>query len=272
MQYSMSNLKLLSNHKQEKAVTNQDSEVDKVYKELIDSEIENLLQSEETYQFQSTPLKPAKAIKEDHKRQLKEELEQRELRGHIVQAYDLIMNQLPQKVSLAEFDQLKGEFEKSVNHFDDISQKPAEFIDQLSSLQEIYGISDESMTLIYSLAYGYLEKREFKNADSLLYFLTLLNPTVRSFWIALGISLQNQGKYEESKIMFETAQTLDSDNPEAFILGAQVDLQLNNSEMAQEQLKIAEKIINHSNHLDNKQDLINQINNLIMQINLNKQD
>jgi tetratricopeptide (TPR) repeat protein len=210
MQRPVSDWNILS--KEKKPTTTREAVLNELYESFIDSEIDNLLETDETYQFQSTPLKTAEAIKADHRRQLKEELEQKELREHIVKAYDLIMNELPQRVSPAEFDQLKQEFNKSLDHFYEISQKPVEFIDQLSSFQEIYGISNESMVLIYSLAYTYLENQEFKNAESLLYFLLLLNPAISSFWFALGICLQNQGKDEESKIMFETAQALDSES------------------------------------------------------------
>lgn len=261
MQYSTFHRNDVIQEKREESIKKRQVELDEIYERFIGSEIEGLLENDETYQYQSTPLKTAEAIKEDHKHKIREELEQKELRRHITQAYDLIMQRLPQMISPTEFDQLKEEFTKSADYFYEISQKPPEFIDQVGSLQDCYGISDVSMMLMYSLAYTCLKNQEFSNAESILYFLTLLNPAISIFWIGLGISLQNQGK-EESKIMFETAQILDPMNPNAFILGAESDIQFKNKEQAEEQLKIAEEIINNSISIENKKDLINKINYL----------
>src|SRR4029077_14321264 len=118
------NLHHLSQEK--KPIQSQQTELDKFYEKIIDGELENLLETDQTYEFQSTPLKSAQLIKASHKRQIKEEMEQKEIREHISHAYDLIMSELPKMISPAEFEKLSEEFSNSVKNLQKMSQKSEE--------------------------------------------------------------------------------------------------------------------------------------------------
>lgn len=226
--------------------------LDEFYEQVIDSQVEGFLEEDSYYQMQATPLKSAATVKEEHKRQIKEELEQKELRNHITHAYELIMNQLPHLIEATEFEKLKEEFANSIDHFNSMETKSQ------TSLQEVAGISDASLKHIYSLANVLVQDKQYKDAESLLNFLILLNPAIPFFWTALGATLQGQSKYEESTAFFQIAQTLDPTDPESFIMGAFSDSQLNHQEEAKKQLAIAEEILANST-LENKEELTKQI-------------
>jgi tetratricopeptide (TPR) repeat protein len=241
-------------------------ELDEFYEKSIDSQLDDLLEDDTYYQMQSTPLKPPAAVKADHRRQIKEQLEAKELRDHIRRAHELIMTQLPTMISPAEFDKLKDEFAKSVSHFIEMSKKSEEELNQYMSLQEICGISDESIEHIYALAYSLLKSKEFKDAESVLTFLVLLDPDISFFWSALGVSLQGQAKYEDSAVILEIAQVLNPEDPNAFILGAQSQIHLKQKEEARKQLDAAAKILVDSTEIENKNELLDQVNSLKNQL------
>jgi hypothetical protein len=252
--------------KKSEAIKTQTDKLDEFYEKTIENQLDDLLEDDEYYQLQSTPLKSSTAVKADHRRQIKEQLEARELREHVKRAHELIMMQLPSMISPAEFDKLKDEFNQSVSHFIEMSKKKEEELNHYISLQDICGISDESMGHIYALAYSLLKTKEFKDAESVLTFLILLNPDISFFWSALGVSLQGQAKYENSVVILEIAQALNSSDPNAFILGAQSQINLHQKEEARKQLNAAAKILADSTTIKNKKELALQIDALKNQL------
>jgi tetratricopeptide (TPR) repeat protein len=261
-----SNFDINSLIKENTSSKNPKDQLDEFYEKAIDSQLDGLLEADDYYQMQSTSLKPPEMAKADHRRQIKEQLEAKELRNHIKRARELITNQLPTMISPIEFNKLKDEFDKSVSHFIEMSQKSEEELNHYISLQEICGISDESLGHIYTLAYSLLKTKEFKDAESVLSFLVLLNPDISFFWSALGVSLQGQAKYEDSAVILETAQKLNPLDPNAFILGTQSKIYLNQKEDARKLLNAAAKILVDSTTIENRKELALQIDSLRNQL------
>src|SRR5437868_6754345 len=93
------------------------SKLDVLLEELIESQVDELVQDDAYYEMFATPLKPASSFKKDHRKQLIEFFQLKDLRSHLEIAPDLIINLLPSYVSAAEFSQIKEELDQSGEHF-----------------------------------------------------------------------------------------------------------------------------------------------------------
>src|SRR4051794_20353500 len=84
-----------------------------------------------------------------------------------------------------------------------------EFVTSGKKMQELLGISDVTLNRYYSVAKDLLHEKNWADAKDVFNFLTLLNPFMFQFWIGLGISEIEQGKYLEALAAFTMSETID---------------------------------------------------------------
>lgn len=175
--------------------------------ELIESQVEELIQSDDFYQKLATPLKSASVIKQEHRQQLTEFLQFKEQIARLDQAQKLITDLMPSFIPPVEFDKIKQELDNSGAHFSDFMEK-AEDSDRPILLQEMFGLSDETLMHVFALGKDLIEKGHFQDACSLFAFLTTLAPHVPSYWILEGVCFENLNLHEETKAAFTAANFL----------------------------------------------------------------
>ena len=182
--------------------------------DFIESQIDDLIQEDDYYQAFATPLKSASIIKQEHKRKLEDFFKFSEQRSRIEHAEKLISDLMPTFVSTIEFAEIKEEFDNSASHFsrfiatkeDEISKRPI-------LLQEMLGLSDETLLHIYSLGRSLFQKNQYEDALALFTFLTILAPHVSSYWIFEGACFQIQSSNEEALAAFNAAKFLNPLDP-----------------------------------------------------------
>lgn len=182
--------------------------------ELIETEVESLIQDDDYYQYLATPLKPAAVCKQAHRNQLTEFLQFKEYRERLERAEDLITNMMPAFVSVDDYAKIKEEMDNSSDYFsrfmESASQEPS---DKPILLQEMLGLSDETLLHIYAFGRDLVEKGNTKDALALFAFLTLLAPHVASYWISEGVCMQDLNLHEEAIAAFNGAKFLNPQDP-----------------------------------------------------------
>lgn len=223
---------------------------DELYEKAIaeaKANIDDLLESDSYYQALATPLKPASVLKAEHRRRLLAELEAKEMRAHLSEAFVLIDSLLPTLISPVEFASVKKEFAASHDQVLAASEKPAS--DRPQIMQQLFGLSNATLVSIYKLAYHLLNEKRFKEAQSVLCLLTFLAPDLAEFWLALGNALCGQDKEHDALPCYDVAKQLKPNDPAAFVCAAQIHLRLKQKSEALQELESAEKIIAESPEL-----------------------
>ncbi|MES2199658.1 MAG: tetratricopeptide repeat protein [Chlamydiota bacterium] len=111
------------------------------------------------------------------------------------------------------------------------------------SWQNFLNLSNETLLWIYNLGYRCFEEKKYKEASSLFLILTLLNPLVCDYWVALGFAQRGLLLDASALNSFVTATTLNPDNPAARYQAADIYLQLKQPTEAIEELEALLKII-----------------------------
>lgn len=183
---------------------------------LIEEEVDTLLEHDNYYQMLSTPIKPASVIKQQHRRQLVEFFELTDLQAQLDAAQSLILSGLPDLISAQDFSKVKNEIDESTDHFFsfvEMQEERQEKSEHPVLLQEMFGFSNETILHVYALGANLVEKGNFPDARVLFTFLTTLAPHVSSYWVALGVCLQELNKQEDAVISFGAANFLEPMNP-----------------------------------------------------------
>lgn len=186
--------------------------VDTMLENLIESQVESLIQDDSYYQMFATPLKPASAFKNAHKKQLIEFFKLTELRSQLENAPDLILTLMPQYLSQPEMDKIKTELDNSGDHF-------LKFVESMKEtekpilFQEMFGLSDDTLLKVYDLGVNLVKQGYYEDANTLFVFLATLAPHVASYWIAQGACLQALDRQEEAVAVFNAAKFLNPSDP-----------------------------------------------------------
>lgn len=186
-----------------------DTQSDLLLNELIESQVEELIQDHDYYQGLATPLKSSAICKQEHIRQLTEFFQFAEQRARLEHAQKLITDLMLPFVSPIEFNKIKEELDNSSSHFSHFMETKAnEEAERPILIQEMLGLSDETLMHIYALGQDLVEKGQFQDALALLTFLTLLAPHVPSFWILEGVCFKNLNLHEEATAALSAAKFL----------------------------------------------------------------
>lgn len=129
-------------------------------------------------------------------------------------------------------------------------------------MQELLGISNSCMELIFRLAKGLFEKGEYDHAFSLASLLTILNPLVYAYWTACALSLIHLQRPQEALLPLAVATLLNIEEPAPRIWSAECYLAIKDVRSAKEELKCAEELVK-SRGLDGWDEAISRIKNYI---------
>lgn len=83
--------------------------------------------------------------------------------------------------------------------------------------QEILGITDDELVVIYSLAREYYQRTAYHEAQALFLLMLEINPTVALSWQGLGMCLEQEAKYKEAAALYIMAAELDEDDFNPYI-------------------------------------------------------
>lgn len=202
------------------------------FQEVLESQMSPLLQEDSDYEYYATPLKPAKAIKQAHANQLKEFIKFKEIHTQLDKAAELI----PQLISDST---VKNELDQSGKNFFQSIEEEKE-----ASLQEMFGLSDETLIQIYAKSVELIENKNFEEAFTLLVFLTTLAPHVPSYWIAEGVCLQNLTRHAEAIEVFNVVKLLGASHLESFTYAIESHLALKNKDGAKQALEEFKEALN----------------------------
>lgn len=109
--------------------------------------------------------------------------------------------------------------------------------------QELLGITQEKLGMLFEEAVHLLQQGRFDEAKKGLEVLVKMNPYVPDFWIALGMCDQKFGKFEEALQSFLVAQTLDVERTETYLEAIDCCVELNRKTMAVKILNDAKKMM-----------------------------
>lgn len=185
--------------------------------DIVKQEVETFIPDESYYKMFATPLKPPSAFRNAHREKLIDFFKFEELQEQLEEAPKIILNLMPTFVPVDDFTKIKDELNKSINHFIRIAISMGESSEKPPILQELFGISDESLVHIYELGIDLVKQNNHKDANALFVFLTTMTPYVPSFWIAQGACLQALDRHEDAVEMFKTAKLLKPVDPLALV-------------------------------------------------------
>jgi tetratricopeptide (TPR) repeat protein len=216
------------------------NEEDHYFEELSNSIVDSFLHDDNYYECLATPLKPAKVIKMQERRELANALQFKAIRSQMKTAEELLRINLKNLVSEADFYSIITELDRAPTHFEEkISslkkeeeEKEKEEEEKVISLQELFGFSNETLMHFYELVCSLVAQNEFEKANAILVFLEMLAPHISSYWIAHGVNLQAMQKYLEAIEVFSLAKSLDPKDPEPSFSSLECYLALNEKEKA----------------------------------------
>ena len=118
----------------------------------------------------------------------------------------------------------------------DPSQLTDETLDQIvdrfqnhgATFKEIKGISDDELEAMYALAHGQLQNGRFEQAETMFRFLCLNDHLSHKYWLAMGICLKEQEKFEEAVNALGVAGLLNMEDPRAAFAAAECHVRLGN--------------------------------------------
>lgn len=113
-------------------------------------------------------------------------------------------------------------------------------IAQGNSLQEVLGISENTIESIYKLAKYLYEQQLFEESSGAFYLLAFLNPSCETFWIGLGNSEYFLHNFKEALLAYSLAIQIDEENPHYHLLVAKCHKALGNKTAALASLGIAQ--------------------------------
>lgn len=142
-------------------------------------------------------------------------------------------------------DAVEADFKKIIDGIEKV-EDPSSLVGE-KSLKEQFGVHDETLRWIYSIGFNLFQEQSWKQATSIFVLLTLLHPTVRDFWMALGLSLGKQKLTDEALQAFTFVSTLDPKHAPSRYESAKLYLHKKEAKEALEEIHILEKIIQEKN-------------------------
>ena len=157
---------------------------------------------------------------------------------------EVISHELSQ-VAPAQRESFEADFQKvqkGIEKIEDPSCLKGE-----KSLKEMFDVQDETLRWLYSIGFKLFQEKCWEQSSSVFLLLTLLHPTVRDFWMALGFSLEKQQKAHEALQAFSFASVLDPKHAPARYESAKLYLHKKEAHEALEEIQILETIIQEQN-------------------------
>lgn len=220
-----------------------DSDSDLLLNELIESQVDELIQDDEYYQGFATQLKSAESVKQGHIKQLAEFFKFQEYHTRLEHAQRLITDLMPAYVSVDAFAKIKQELENSGTHLSQFIESEQKSSERPILLQEMFGLSDETLIHIYAFGRGLVEKNNMEDACALFVLLSTLAPHVPSYWISEGICMQELGLHEQAIIAFSSAKFLSPSDPAPIAYSIETYRSLKDNDQIKKEMELLESTI-----------------------------
>ncbi len=181
----------------------------------------------------------------DHRSLLSPALQKEKLRGEVLEA--LKMPHLTDRIK-SSIDYIRREGLKLFSQEEQTLMKTD--LDRLASgivcweettydLQHALGIADDTMQLWCKIGSDFCQQEKFEEATGIFTLLTMLNPNIEGYWLALGGCEQMNGRYDEALRAYQLALDVDTNNPATYLLSAGCHYHLGDADAANEALQIA---------------------------------
>lgn len=184
----------------------------------------------------------------------------------IAAGFDAIVHDLSSHLSPSDMEKISEEWTHGVATWialvnpEDKSKR-----EMPDSLQEMMGISEETMSHFYQAGSRYFEHNDFQKASDVFYVIISLDPRRHNVWVALGLAEARNLRYEPALISFSMASITDMDDHLPYIYSAQCSLKCNRPQEAEIYLNLAKESVEKSS-LKDKQKLLGEIQNVRLSI------
>lgn len=161
-----------------------------------------------------TPLKTGQQLKSELREKLIKQNKFENLSHGIFNAVDLINEYLETNGTKEQREKIHAELVSAFKILKETSgETPSDKMTKLDPDQSLwtalYGISDETLLLIYDIVLKCYQNNEIENAKDLLGFLLIFAPILPAYWNALGFCYQTEGNFEQALDYFLIAEELD---------------------------------------------------------------
>lgn len=149
--------------------------------------------------------------------QLNQLVSQDEVNERFLHGLDLAKEDLSSHLSIVEFEAINQELQTAVDKVIAMMQERAstqeDSIDKLAqtpdSLQELLGISDNTLNQFFRSGHRYYEGSRFTQASDLCFAINILNPFKYNGWLALGMAEKERHRFREALQAFSMATLID---------------------------------------------------------------
>ena len=119
-------------------------------------------------------------------------------------------------------------------------------IDENSVMQEVLGISDETMKHYYHIGFKLFEEKNFENASAVFLFIASLNPFIYDYWNAYATSEMYLKHWEIAIKTYELLVELDPEKSQPHLLCAQCHLFLKDKINASAEIEKARDLLSNT--------------------------
>ncbi len=179
--------------------------------------------------------------------------------------FDAIAEILRGQLRPKEFDHLYNEWSKGVEKWIAMMNADATHSElteiKAECLQDIMGISEETMILFYEAGNHYFKQQIFEKASDAFYVVITLDHRRYNAWVALGLSEARSKHFDRSLYSFAMASITNIASPYPYIYSAECCLQADRNDEAKSYLHLAKEALEKS-QLANKKSLMNSISKL----------
>jgi hypothetical protein len=209
--------------------------IDKVSEKLISSLAQNYYKNE----IMAPSIVETDAVRKD-KCNVEAHVEMNTLAQTLSTGFRLILEELHHSFP-KEFDEFFMWFSSYEEKFDAWMKRDLdgfkEKIEDISSLQELWGLSDVLLNNMYQAACEIYKANRFEDAIKMFSFLTLMQPARAKFWTMLGLSQQFNHSPVLSLYSYATALALDPLNPFLHCYNAECWITLKGWNQAQREIQ-----------------------------------
>lgn len=225
--------------------------------EKFDTDLHSLIENyveQQDFHVAETPLKSEQQIKDELKHKLLKEQNFKSLTKGIFNSINLINQHLrtlnDEKIEEKVTQELYNAFKTLGECKSKLESTNTDWINQWdlndSIWTAIYGISDETLMLIYEIVLNCYSHKEINNAKDLLQLLLIFAPTVPAYWNALGFCLQEEGDLNQALQSYLFAEEIDEDIIETHFYLAHCYAAMKENSLAKEQVEKLYRLIDET--------------------------
>ncbi len=123
------------------------------------------------------------------------------------------------------------------------NKSETEKVNMQDSLQKQFGITNFMLYCFYVVGYTLFNEKRFEEASAIFFYLSVLNPLVKDYWMGLGLAEKSQQHYVEAISSLLMAEVMDATDPYPHLQTAECYLQLKDELGAEFEITEAKGIV-----------------------------